>query len=276
MAALFSELLIAYRIEMYQERIEPDWTKLLIQNAHFRRKMLRLLMGKSTVPWRELQEQTAPSSWPSTTLDWTVSPLKFFFFFFLLLAHHESHHFRRIAVDTSFFFQTSPASRRSSTTKTCRRSSVICPFVMSKRLDKAREPKRCQLGPYTMLLNATHSAPPTTHPMSCNCLTPVAAHFPQLTFRHPTSFCWWTILMVMLTPQVYLPLHGPAVWSSACCSKTLWVRQLYSHVEVSIQQTKKRDGALKGCNFSTESVLWLDWELELEPTYWLNLLWVKS
>lgn len=49
MAALLSELLIVYRIEIYQERIEPDWTQLLTQNARFRRKMLRLLMGKSTV-----------------------------------------------------------------------------------------------------------------------------------------------------------------------------------------------------------------------------------
>lgn len=65
--------------------------------------MSRPLTGKSTVSWRELQEQTAPSSWPSTILDWTVSPASrtqrsafqegFFiiiFFFFLHILNHIS------------------------------------------------------------------------------------------------------------------------------------------------------------------------------------------
>lgn len=97
--------------------------------------------------------------------------------------------------------------------------------------------------------------------------------------------------MVTSTLQVYLPYHGPAVWSTACCPQTLRVRQrpaeilalfltstwnwVFRCASIQGEQDYSFDiilifwlCALTGCT------VWLEWELEQEPTYWLNSRWV--
>lgn len=92
--------------------------------------------------------------------------------------------------------------------------------------------------------------------------------------------------MVTLTLQVYLPYHGPAVRSTACCPQTLWVRN------ISIVSDFNSKLSFQMCLFSgwtglffwyhldlwavcsTGCAVWLDWESAQEPIYWLNLRWV--
>lgn len=103
--------------------------------------MWRLLMEGCTVRWRGSPRRTDQSSWPSTTLDWTVSqaPHSAFtnFCWILWIISHTydiiSLHWLGIKYPPpSFvFFQTKPAGTRSSTTRTCRRSCSTLLFVTS-------------------------------------------------------------------------------------------------------------------------------------------------
>lgn len=81
--------------------------------------------------------------------------------------------------------------------KICRKSSGISLTATSKHQDNRRERKPCPLRQYTDSLV-------------------------------PDFFNLHVILLVTsaLTSQVYLPVHGPAVWGADHSPQTLWVRQI--------------------------------------------------